>query len=114
MKTTLTVDIDYDPDVTDPEGLASAADRLLETVLSTPGIMDTYGDPRFGEFFVLSPAAEAEPDALHTLRRWVLYDLDSDALLSTRVYIEYDAAADKAAQANDVLVLPLVIHGIEM
>ncbi len=36
MKTTLTVEIDYDPEMTDPEGLACAMDRLLETALSTP------------------------------------------------------------------------------
>ncbi len=41
-KTTLTCEIEYDPEVTDPEGLASAMDRLMETVLSTPGIMDEY------------------------------------------------------------------------
>ena len=36
MKTTLTVEIEYDPQMTDPEGLACAMDRLLETALSTP------------------------------------------------------------------------------
>ena len=30
MKTTLTVDIEYDPELTDPEGLACAMDRLME------------------------------------------------------------------------------------
>jgi hypothetical protein len=114
MKTTLTVDIDYDPAVTDPEGLASAADRLMETVLSTPGIMEEYGDPRFGEFFVLSSASEAEHDASQTRRRWVLYDLDGDTLLGTRVYTDHDEAVEDAAQADDILVLPLVIQGIAM
>ena len=52
MKTTLTCDIEYNPELTDPEGLASAMDRLMETVLSTPGIMAEYGDPKIGEFFV--------------------------------------------------------------
>ena len=51
-KTTLTIDVDYDARRTDPEGLASAMDRLLETILSTPGIMAEYGDPQMGEFFV--------------------------------------------------------------
>jgi hypothetical protein len=37
-------------------GLASAMDRLLEMVLSTPGIMDEYGNPRLGEFFVAQVA----------------------------------------------------------
>ena len=52
MKTTLTVDIDYNPKKTDPDGLARAMDRLVETMLSTPGIMQEYGNPRVGEFFV--------------------------------------------------------------
>ena len=51
-KTTLTLDIEYDPELTHPDGLASAMDRLMETALSTPGIMEEYGDPRVGEFFV--------------------------------------------------------------
>jgi hypothetical protein len=51
-KTTLTVDIEYDPELTDPEGLASAMDRLLETALSTPGVMAEYGDSQVGEFLV--------------------------------------------------------------
>ena len=33
-KTTLTVEVEYDPRKTDPDGLASAMDRLLETALS--------------------------------------------------------------------------------
>jgi hypothetical protein len=49
---TLTIQVQYDPQVTDPEALASAADVLLETALSTPGILDEYGEPQFGEFFV--------------------------------------------------------------
>lgn len=61
-KTTLTVEVEYNDRVTDPEAIASAADRLMETVLSTPGIMEEYGDPRFGEFLVLSPKAKCVPD----------------------------------------------------
>jgi len=53
-KTRLFLEIDYDPGVTDPEGLASAMDRLLETSLSIPGVLDEYGSPRFGEFLVLT------------------------------------------------------------
>ena len=55
-KTTLTVEVQYDARQTDPEGLASAMDRLLKTALSTPGIMAEYGDPKMGEFFVAPPA----------------------------------------------------------
>jgi hypothetical protein len=48
----LTIKVDYDESMTDPEGIACAADKLLETILSTPGIMDEYGNPHFGEFLV--------------------------------------------------------------
>ena len=64
-KTTLTVEIQYDARLTDPEGLASAMDRLLETALSTPGIMQEYGDPKMGEFFV-APSA-SNPSASQVL-----------------------------------------------
>ena len=53
------LDIEYDPELTDPEGLASAMDRLMETVLSTPGIMDEYGQLRVGEFFVAGAAGDS-------------------------------------------------------
>lgn len=201
-KTSLICEVEYNPRLTDPEGLASAADRLIETVLSTPGIMEEYGDPRFGEFFiatadgsrpkpgpyvvveiaggVLQEAYSSDPavrlrlvdwdtesctpdddngifaisgydgrsrlvlvtefptDSIDQLtgkdtgralekagvayqpepdeepnvrRRWVLYDLDGSSLLSTRVYTDHAEAAEDAEQANDILVLPLVIHG---
>lgn len=48
----LTLNVHYDPEVTDSEGLAVALDRLLETALSTPEIFSDYGDPRAGEFLV--------------------------------------------------------------
>ena len=62
MKSTLTIDVEYDPDITDDESLAVALDRLMETALSTPDILDEYGNPRVGQFFVL-PAATAPPGA---------------------------------------------------
>lgn len=49
---TLSVHVRYDPKVTDPESLASALDRLMETALSTPGLLDEYGKPNVGEFEV--------------------------------------------------------------
>jgi hypothetical protein len=57
MKTTLTVDIEYDPQKTDPEALACAMDRLLETALSIPDIFSEYGNPTVGEFFVAKETA---------------------------------------------------------
>jgi hypothetical protein len=49
-KATLTVDVDYNPAITDPESLAAALDTLLQTALSTPGILLEYGDPVVGAF----------------------------------------------------------------
>ncbi len=51
-KSRLWLEVEYNPEYTDPEGLAQALDRLLETVLSTPGIMEDYGQPHFGPFCV--------------------------------------------------------------
>ena len=99
VKTTLICEIKYDPNLTDPEGLASAMDRLMETALSTPGIMDEYGVLQVGEFLVATePGQEAEVQ-----RRWVLYNPDTDALLTTRTYASYEDGADDASQVNDVL-----------
>ena len=55
-RTRLTVEVDYNPEVTDPESIAAAADRLMETACSKPGILDDYGHPTFGEFFVAGPS----------------------------------------------------------
>ncbi len=59
MKTLLTLEVEYDPSVTDPEGLATAMDRLMETVCSTPDILDDYANPSIGEFLVATPAVDS-------------------------------------------------------
>lgn len=52
MKTCrLILDVTYDESITDPDSLAEAFDKLLETARSTPGILDEYGNPEVGEFF---------------------------------------------------------------
>jgi hypothetical protein len=50
-------------------------------------------------------------EGLPETRRWVLYDLDSNTLLGTRVYMDSAEAVEDAAQVKDILVLPLVIQG---
>ena len=56
-----------------------------------------------------------QPDPVtDVVRRWVIYDPDADALLTTRAYGSYDEACEDAAQANDVLVLPLVYQNLPM
>ena len=79
----------------------------METALSTPGILDEYGDPKIGEFFVAAPVEKA---GTTEIKRWVLYDTDAGSLLTTTVYDSYAEAADDAndPQLHDVLVLPLI------
>ena len=52
---TFTVFVSYDNDYTDPDSLVSALDRLMETALSTPGIMEEYGPVDVGEFLPSAP-----------------------------------------------------------
>jgi len=54
-RTLLTFEVVYNAEVADPESLAAAADQLMKTACSTPGILDDYGSPTFGEFFVAGP-----------------------------------------------------------
>ena len=81
MKTILTVEVRYHPRYTDPEGLAVAMDRLLETGLSTPGIMEEYGNPTFDEFFVADPTSKdnsAPPCVVLNISGGVLQEVFSD------------------------------------
>ena len=66
MKTCrLRLDLEYDEKKTDPEALANAYDRLLGTAITTPGILDEYGEVDTGEFFVdLDPPTTFEAVAL--------------------------------------------------
>lgn len=57
--TNLVVHVLYDSDKTDPESLASALDTLLETALSTPGILDEYGTVTVGDFLVQESDGDA-------------------------------------------------------
>lgn len=56
MRVKLYVEVDYDPAVTDAESVAAAIDMLMGVALSTPEILDEYGNPSIGEFLV-----EGEP-----------------------------------------------------
>ena len=98
MKTTLTVDIEYDPKVTDPDILASAMDRLITTALSTPGILDEYENPSVGSFFVVQERG---------VEHFVLCDLDGRKLATTNVYAKPAEAAADANELNDVILVPI-------
>jgi len=114
MKTTLTVEIEYDPTMTDPEGLACAMDRLLETALSTPGIMDEYGNPTFREFFVGKGAergaAVAQSRAVkRLLRKAEEGGLDAEDLDE----IVQDVAAQAASTVNNAGLAAQVAYLVE-
>lgn len=49
-RATLMLPVYYDDEKTDGESTASAFDTLLETIMSTPGILDDYGNVEVGEF----------------------------------------------------------------
>jgi hypothetical protein len=51
-KCKLMLEVEYNRDRTDSEALAEAFDRLLGTALTTPGILDEYGEVDVGEFEV--------------------------------------------------------------
>ena len=55
--TRLYIDVNYDPRKTDPESLSNGLDILMDTAMSTPGILDEYGNPRPLAFFVLNEEA---------------------------------------------------------
>jgi len=88
MKTTLTVEIDYDPAMTDGEGLACAMDRLLETALSTPGILEDYGNPKVSEFFVAKETAA--PKVVLNISGGVLQDVFSSDPAISVVLADWD------------------------
>ena len=49
---TLEIEVRFDSTHTDAESVASAFDQLLETVMSTPGILEDYGNVIADAFYV--------------------------------------------------------------
>ena len=65
-----TLEVEFDPEITDEDSVASALDTLMETALSTPDILDDCGNPKVGEFF-------PESDLLGQLRELLTHpDID--------------------------------------
>jgi len=52
--TAFIIKVDYDDRCTDPDALGDALDRLMDTALSTPGILDDYGKVEVGKFEIPS------------------------------------------------------------
>lgn len=88
--TTLTIKVDYDPEVTDPESLAQCADNLLEMALSTPGIVEEYGEPSFDAFLVENggvPIVDSD---------------DTQRIQFARIIWEMDAACQSQEMLDDM------------
>jgi hypothetical protein len=103
MKTTLTVEIEYDPQKTDPEGLACAMDRLLETALSIPDIMDEYGNPTIREFFVAKETPA--PKIVLNISGGVLQDVFSSDPAITLMLVDWDTEGCDSSD-NGIVEIP--------
>jgi hypothetical protein len=104
MKTTLTVEIEYDPAMTDGEGLACAMDRLLETALSTPGIFDEYGNPQVGAFFVAQETVPPAPKVVLNISGGVLQDVFSSDPAISVVLADWDTEGSDPSEEGIVKI----------
>lgn len=106
MKTTLTVELEYDPAKTDPEGLACAMDRLLKTALSTPNILEEYANPTVGEFFVASETTvPPKPKIVLNISGGVLQDVfGSDPTIAVAL-VDWDTEGSDPSE-NDIIEIP--------
>jgi hypothetical protein len=110
MKTAkLLIEVSYDEKATDAEALASALDRLLETALSTPGILDEHGNPKVSSFH----AQAEEPAGGHLLQdefqAVVLTEQDGrDLFLHGVVLLRRDVNLRVAAEAIQRIRLQVI------
>ena len=49
---TLTLHVTYDDKLTDEDTVAEALNQLLQTAVSTPGVLDHCGEPDVGELYI--------------------------------------------------------------
>ena len=68
--TAFVIKVGYDDRHTAPDALGEALDRLMETALSTPGILDDYGKVEIGRFEIpLDDRVETPGDPLQDAER---------------------------------------------
>jgi hypothetical protein len=104
-KTTLNLEIEYDPQKTDPDGLVHAMDQLLETALSTPGILDHYGNPAVGQISVVEePAAVTRPKIVLNIFGGVLQDVFASEPASI-LLVDWDTEGSSFTD-NNIVELP--------
>jgi hypothetical protein len=104
MKTTLTIEIDYDPATTDPEGLACAMDRLLETALSTPDILGDDGSPTIGEFFVAKDMAAPTAKVVLGISGGVLQDVFCSHPAAEVILVDWDVEGCDSSEDGVVAI----------
>ena len=110
--TTLTIKVDYDPEVTDPESLAQCADNLLEMALSTPGIVEEYGEPSFDAFLVENDGVPIVDELTNTVKEaTALFDALSGASYFGFGFRQSLIIDEEAREAARVLVSRLKHHG---
>jgi hypothetical protein len=105
MKTILTVEVNYQPQYTDSEGLAGALDRLMETALSIPGILEEYGNPAIGEFFVVDSKSKSRmfpPRMVLNIHGGVLQDVYCDHPRAKIILVDWDTEAIDATEEDVV------------
>jgi len=64
----LTIEVDFDPNKTDSEGLATAFDGLLKTAMCIPGVMDEYGEVNLSKDGFLCPG---QPSPSGKIAEWL-------------------------------------------
>jgi hypothetical protein len=76
---TLYLEVTYDPELTDAESLAKAMDILMETALSTPDLLDDYGNPGVGPFYATGRKSSRHVATLD------VSDPDTEALVAVEI-----------------------------
>jgi hypothetical protein len=93
MKTILTVEVNYNPRYADPEGLAVALDRLMETALLIPAAMEEYGNPAIGDFFVTESTSKGQnipPRMVLNVHGGVLQEVYCDNPRAKVILVDWD------------------------
>jgi len=83
-------------DGTDPDSVAASMDNLMETALSTDGVLDDHADPAISEFFV------GEHDG-NEVNLWVDVEYDSAATDPDSLASALDTLMDTATSTPGVL-----------
>jgi hypothetical protein len=84
------VQVEIDDALTDADSTAEALDRLMETALSTPGILEEYGSPKVGHFVPFLPRVDPPRGGPHFISMTcqgetcgMCHDLDQMAVPAT-------------------------------